>query len=74
MPSGRQHCVSKFHPAFIFGAVCEDDIAPLAVVPGHLDRGYVENTFGVGAAGVLRQIQRIWVADGRLFSEETDNF
>lgn len=65
---------SKFSPATLYGRTMADDLVDGIVQPKHFDRFYVESTFGVGASGILRQIQRLWVQDGKLFSEETDNF
>jgi len=58
----------------VFGWIGGDDIPAGEIEHAHMQDDYIENTFGVGAGGVLRQIQRIWIQDGRIFSEETDAF
>ena len=82
MPSLRQLRASKWSPAMLFGHVADDDLAPGAggtpapgsITPAQLDRTYIESTFGSGAAGILRRIVRLWVQDGDLFSEASDEF
>lgn len=74
MPSNRRLPAIKWSPSLVFGHVSGDEIAPATIEHGHMERDYVESEFGAGAAGVLRKVLRLWVADGRLFSEETDEF
>lgn len=74
MPSLRRLLAKKWSPALLFGRVSGDEIGPGEIEHEHMAVDYVENTFGAGAGGVLRQIQRIWVQDGDLFSEATDEF
>jgi hypothetical protein len=64
----------KWSPALLWGYIAGEDIQAAEVEPVHLDRGYVENTFGSGAIGTLRQLVRLWVQDGNLFGESTDDF
>ncbi len=49
-----------------------------SITPAKLDRPYVEATPGADAEGqppgVVRQIKRIWIQDGKLFGESDDEF
>lgn len=73
MPSLRRLWAKKWSPALLFGFIEGDDIGPAEIEHEHMAQDYVESEFGVGG-GALRKVLRIWVADGRLFSEETDEF
>lgn len=74
MPSLRKLAALKWSPALIWGHITGDDIAAETIEHEHMQADYVENTFGTGATGVLRKIQRVWIQDGALFSEATDEF
>jgi len=74
MPSLRPLPAIKWSPALLWGHIRGVDIAASTIEHANMEFDYIENTFGAGAGGVLRQIQRLWIQDGRLFSEETDDF
>ncbi len=74
MPSLRRLLASKWSPALRWGYIGSRDIGPGEIEHEHMEVDYVEAAFGTGAAGALRQIQRLWVQDGDLFAEATDEF
>lgn len=81
MPSERRLRAAKWSPALLFGKVTAEDLDADAIevpdgsiTPAKLDREYVENSFGAVASGVLRKIRRLWIQDGDLFAEATDEF
>ncbi len=74
MPSLRSLSATKWSPALLWGHIRGDTIAAETIEHAHMQDDYIENTFGTGASGVLRKIQRIWIQDGELFSEATDEF
>lgn len=74
MPNLRRLLARKWMPALLYGSVGEEDLGSGAVRPEHLDRPYIESTIGSESEGVTRKILRLWVQDGRVFGESTDEF
>lgn len=65
----RRLAAKKFSPALVFGHISVDE---------DLDADVVKAEFGAGSEGqplsLLRKVLRIWVQDGDLFAETTDEF
>ncbi len=74
MPNIRRLLARKWMPALLYGRIDGDDLGAASLQPEHLDRPYIEATFGTEADGVFRQVKRLWIQDGRVFGESTDEF
>ncbi len=74
MPNLRRLLARKWVPALLYGRIGGDDLGVASVEPGHLDRPYIEATMGSESSGVKQQIVRLWVQDGKVFGESTDEF
>ena len=74
MPNLRRLMARKWMPALLYGRIAGDDIGAESLEPGHFDRPYIEAEFGDESSGVLQKILRLWIQDGRVFGESTDEF
>ncbi len=83
----RRLSLRKWIPAFLYAKVQDEDLGDItlegtvadgSVTPDKLDRPYIEATFGAEAEGqppgIIRQIKRAWVQDGKLYGESEDEF
>ncbi len=66
----------KWSPAYLYGRA--DEVVDGSITPDKLDRSYVESSFGAAAEGqppsILRKLIRLWVQDGKVYSESNDEF
>lgn len=74
----RRLLAKKWSPALLFGRSEADEVADGSITPAKLDRPYIESSFGAAAEGqplgILRKVIRIWVQDGKVYNESTDEF